>query len=363
MKKSIKKSVAKLLVAGMVAGMPMVVAPAVSEAGWLNVAANAISAGVQLQQVEKQMNYYNTDPNGRMELFEAMKAKQGVNYDYNLNSRLTSIMTNLTRGIAAVDPSIYDMPYNYFINNDTSFNAACSLGHNMVVNTGMFNLVSNDAEIAVVLGHEMGHGQKNHVLSGFKKGKAFKIIAAGISGAGGTGANIGANVFANYTDAIVVTKPQEWEADNLAFDYIAQSDYNLGACAAIWQRVIEKYGDGGNFAGEIFSPSDHPGHAERRDNYAKKLSEYSNKHVTVADSKVNVNGKFFMTPAATDSMSSAERSYFVAGNLARIYHDNEKPAEASVSNGTVYMDGKAVITPVAGDMGAQEIADTLNTIR
>jgi len=85
-----------------------------------------------------------------------------------LNERLDIIMANLSAAIAQVDPSIQQKPYNYFINTDESFNAFCSLGHNISVNTGMFNLVANDAEIAVVLGHEMGHGQKEHVRKSLK---------------------------------------------------------------------------------------------------------------------------------------------------------------------------------------------------
>lgn len=367
MKLNFKKKVSKFLVAALLAGMPIASAPVVSEAagGWLGVAVSAISAGIQVADYEKKMKYYNEDPKGRMEMFEALKAKQGVNDDPHLNSRLHSLMTNLTACIATVDPTIHDMPYNYFINKDTTFNAACGLGHNMTVNTGMFDLVSDDSEIAVVLGHEMGHGQKDHVINGFKKGAPYKVIAAAISGAGGTAASLGAGVFANYTDAIVVTKPQEWEADNLAFDYLANSNYNIGACAAIWQRVMDKHDSegSGNFVGEIFSPSDHPTHKERRDNYSKRMTEFSKNHVSVNEGTVSVNGKEFYAPVATDKMSSKERSYFLAGNLARIYRNNEQPAEAYASGGTVYMEGTAVITPAAGDKSAEEIAAQLNEIR
>ena len=62
-------------------------------------------------------------------------------------------------------------------------------------------------------------------------------------------------------------------------------------------------------------------------------------------------------------MSSAERSYFVAGNLARIYHDNLAGGEVTVDGNTVRLSGKAVITSVDGDQPAQDIADTLKAIK
>lgn len=49
-------------------------------------------------------------------------------------------MGNLSGAIASVDRPSTISPYNYFVNNDTSFNAFCTLGHNMSVNTGLFNL-------------------------------------------------------------------------------------------------------------------------------------------------------------------------------------------------------------------------------
>lgn len=43
------------------------------------------------------------------------------------------------------------------------------MGHVMSVNTGLYSMTSNPDEIAVVLLHEMGHGQKNHVVSSTRK--------------------------------------------------------------------------------------------------------------------------------------------------------------------------------------------------
>ena len=114
-----------------------------------------------------------------------MKEKYGVNEDEELNARLDVIMANLSDAIAKIDPSIKDKPYNYFINPDESFNAFCSLGHNVSVNTGMFNLVANDAEIAVVLGHEMGHGQKEHVRKSLKGSLNASILGSIVAEATG----------------------------------------------------------------------------------------------------------------------------------------------------------------------------------
>ena len=103
-----------------------------------------VSSGIQYAQLDRAISYYNNDEQGRQKFFQEIKDKYGTNDDAALNSRLDTIMGNLSTAIAAVDPSINEKPYNYFINNETSFNAFCTLGHNMSVNTGLFNLIDSD---------------------------------------------------------------------------------------------------------------------------------------------------------------------------------------------------------------------------
>lgn len=191
-------------------------------------------------------------------MFEGYKEKYGVSENYYRQQQLDEMMPRLTKGIAAVDPSIHQKPYLYFVNKQQSFNAFCSMGHVMSVNEGLYSLTDNPDEVAVVLAHEMGHGQKNHVASGMRK-KLNVAIAAGVLGSAVGGSaltNLAMNIAVNQIDTVAITKSAEWEADNLAFDYVINAGYNPGAAAAIWQRVEEKYGKSkSSFAGEIFSPA------------------------------------------------------------------------------------------------------------
>lgn len=360
---NIRKNLSKLIACALVVGMPMAtMSPAKADA---SVLSSVIMAGIQMSATMSQLKAYNNTEEGRQQLFSAMKEKQGVNNDPALNARLDGIMDKLTTAIAEVDPSINDMPYNYYINPETTFNAACSLGHNMTVNTGIFDLLTTDDEIAVVLGHEMGHGQKNHVMKGYQNAIPVNLLATAAAAGSGTIGAVGAGLVANYIDAVHISKPMEREADKLSFEYMAHSDYNLGATAAVWQKVIEQYGNNSSdFVGDIFSPSDHPGHEERRDKYASQLTEYSNDKVTVADGMVKINDQEFVAPVSMTSMSGAERSYFVAGNLARYYHDHaDNVGNAYAYNGTVYLDNQAIMTPAEGDTPADELVARLNEIK
>ena len=363
--KNVKKQFAVTAVAG-ICGLSASFAVLPSPNADASILGILVNSASQYAEVYNELSYYDNDPTGRQQLFEQMKASQGVNDDEYLNSRLDNIMGRLTAGIAAVDPSINEKPYNYFVNSSQEYNASCGMGHDMTVNTGIFNLLQNDDELAVVLGHEMGHGQKDHVASSIKKKIPLELGAQILSEQTGSSLQQAAlGVFVNYTEQVSIGRADEWEADNLSFDYITHAGYNPGACAAVWQRFIEEMGNNGsNFVGEIFSPSDHPSNEQRRTNYEKKLNEYSGKHVSVKDARVQINGKDFVSPTAAGGMSAAERSYFVAGNLAAAYHNGQNTGDAyTADDGTVMLGNQAIITPADGDPDSSTLVTLLNTIK
>ena len=340
--------------------------PVAQAAGLGDILGTAVQGAVAYQQVNELIKYYDQSEEGRQKLFKGYKEKYGVSENYYRQQQLDEMMPRLTKGIASVDPTILKKPYLYFINKQKSFNAFCSMGHVMSVNEGLYSLTDNPDEVAVVLAHEMGHGQKNHVASSMRKKLNVAVGAAMVGSAvgGSVLTNVALNVLVNQIDTVSITKKDEWEADNLAFDYVINAGYNPGAAAAIWQRVEEKYGKSKtSFAGEIFSPSDHPTHQQRRENYVKKLFEYSGKHVTVEKGVVKVNGKALVKPTAANDMSGAERSYFVLGNLAAAYHNGHNKSNAYVSGNTLMLGQQPIMACYGGDTSASELATLLNKIK
>ena len=331
--------------------------PAVAEAGWGNAIGAVIGGAVAASEMNKQIKYYNTTEEGRQELFAQLQEKYGVYYGTARNDQLRRIFANLTDAIGSVDASVYARPYNYFINNEDSFNAFCTLGHNMSVNVGLYDYLTNEDEIAVVLAHEMGHGQKDHPAKGMKSSLGPAVLASA------TGTVLGA-IAANIWNGQGLTKPMEWEADNLAFEYISHSAYNPGATAAVWQRIIDLQG---NNSANVFSimagAADHPSNSSRRDNYAKKLTAMSGGRVTVESGAIRINKKDFITPAPVGDMTSAERTYFVMGNLAAAYQNGHATSDAYASGNTVMLGAQPIITAASGDRSAAEIAALLNQIK
>ena len=357
MKSALRKKVLVTLLAATVGVSTCVTALPKAEAFDVGSAIGAIiGVSAQYAAVNQQVNYY--DGKGRGEYMGKVKKQVGVNENDEANAMLADVMTRLSAAVAKTDPSIKEKPYHYFVNNQKTFNAFCTLGHNMSVNIGLFNTLNyNEDEIAVVVGHEMGHGQRNDPAEGVKKTFPLSLLAAVVgSQAGNYGEVIGTNILANLGSAKLVTLPMEKKADELAFTYTEAAGYNVGAGAAVWQRVIEKMGENKqSFVGSIFNPSDHPGNMARRDKYSERLTAYSNNKVKV-DGKtgaIYVNNKVVGTPAKTDSMSTLERSYLVAGNLASVYHIKQATLPmASEQGDALYLGDKHIMTITAGDNGA-----------
>ena len=332
---------------------------------WTNAIGATVLTVAQQQQLEKQLNYLDSD--GRQEYFNYMKDELGENNNWQYNAILDDIMNRLTYVISLEDPTIEDKPYNYFVNDSEEYNAFCTVGHNLSVNTGMFKLLNNNAdELAIVVAHELSHGQRQHVQSSAKKSFTTKLLTNIYASQNPNLLSIaGAAILQNNMIAKGITKKQEQEADDIAFNYAVGAGYNIGAGAATWQRFIDKMGESkNNFVGELFSPSDHPSNESRRDNYSKKLTAFSNNNVVV-DSKTGticIKKKEFFTPVSANDMSSQERAYLIAGNLSAVYHNGKNPPKAYVSGNTIYMGNQAIMVIENGESSTQ-IVNILNSIR
>ena len=327
---------------------------------WLSAGLALFQVGAEYAYLNKQVSYL--DNKGRDEYMGQIKDKYGVNTDPTANAMLARIMTQLSEAVALTDDSIVKKPYNYFVNNDNSFNAFCTLGHNMSVNIGAFTKLNyNEDELAFVIAHEMGHGQKNHPSAGVKKALPISILAALYASQNQNAASdIGAALVSTIGTAKWVTKPMETQADKLAFEYAVQAGYNVGAGAAVWQRILEQNGSKSSGFAELFN--DHPTSVSRRNNYSKKITEWSGNNVKVNEDTglITVAGKHFYTPAKTATMSGPEQAYLIAGNLAAVFHDGSQHEAVWTNSENMLLVGEQ---PVMSFDGIEEAGILENRLR
>ena len=329
---------------------------------WLSAGLAMFQVGAEYAYLNKQVSYL--DNKGRDEYMGQIKDKYGVNTDPTANAMLARIMTRLSDAVALTDDSIVKKPYNYFVNNDKSFNAFCTLGHNMSVNIGAFDKLNyNEDELAFVIAHEMGHGQKNHPAAGVKRALPLSILGALYASQNRNSASsVGAALVTTIGTAKWVTKPMESQADKLAFDYAVAAGYNVGAGAALWQHILEQNGSKSSGFAELFN--DHPTSVSRRDNYNKKITEWSKNQVNVNKETglITVAGKPFYTPAKTTIMSPQEQAFLIAGNLSAVFHGGGQHDTVWTNSENVLLVGEQPVMSLDGVAEAGAVETRLREI-
>ena len=329
---------------------------------WLSAGLALFQVGAEYAYLNKQVSYL--DNKGRDEYMGQIKDKYGVNTDPTANAMLARIMTRLSDAVALTDDSLVKKPYNYFVNNDKSFNAFCTLGHNMSVNIGAFTKLNyNEDELAFVIAHEMGHGQKNHPAAGVKRALPLSILGALYASQNRNSASsVGAALVTTLGTAKWVTKPMESQADKLAFDYAVAAGYNVGAGAALWQHILEQNGSKSSGFAELFN--DHPTSVSRRDNYNKKITEWSKNQVNVNKETglITVAGKPFYTPAKTTNMSPQEQAFLIAGNLSAVFHDGGQHDAVWTNSENVLLVGEQPVMSLDGVAEAGTVETRLRDI-
>ena len=103
-------------------------------------------------------------------------AENGIVNDPVLNNWVNSIADNLRRERARPD-----INYTFKIIDTDDINAFSLPGGFIYVNFGLLNFVNSDDELAGVMGHEMGHVERRHVVTLPAKAQALNLIVGILS--------------------------------------------------------------------------------------------------------------------------------------------------------------------------------------
>lgn len=142
-----------------------------------------------------------------------------------------------------------DLEFHFEVVNDSSPNAFALPGGYVAITRGLLVNLSNEAELAAVLGHEIGHVCARHSLQGMQRG-ALLGGAAGLLGSLADSAGYGwladpLGIATNLIDKRY-SREQESEADRLGIDYMVLAGYDpVGAVQLqeYFAREIEKGAD------------------------------------------------------------------------------------------------------------------------
>jgi predicted Zn-dependent protease len=157
---------------------------------------------------------------------------------YDEKPNLNAYVTQLGNAVAK-NAERNDVEYTFTVLNTEQINAFALPGGYVYITRGLLTLANNEAEVAGVLGHEIGHVNARHTAE--REGQAQKAqvgaviaqvlgqIVGGDTGGQLAGAAAG-EIGANYLGAH--SQEQEFEADSLGVRYLTKASYDPQAMAS-----------------------------------------------------------------------------------------------------------------------------------
>ncbi len=129
-----------------------------------------------------------------------------------------------------------NLPYTFQVVDDNAVNAFATLGGFVYVNTGLLKTADNEAELASVIGHEMGHIGGKHALKQMKQ----KAIQSGLLTAAGLDRNTAIQIGVQVARDLPRSRNDEFDADKKGLKTLTKAGYSQDAMVSFMKKLLSK---------------------------------------------------------------------------------------------------------------------------
>ncbi len=148
---------------------------------------------------------------------------------------------DLNRYISGIGQRLVDagskrkVKYRFQVVDDSKVNAFATMGGRVYVTTGLIGAADNEAQLASVIGHEIGHIERKHLVKQIRKTMVAQGLTTAVTGSNRSQvANIGIN--------LLVSRPQsrsdEYDADREGLRILREAEYATSAMPAFMRKLI-----------------------------------------------------------------------------------------------------------------------------
>ena len=225
-----------------------------------------------------------------------------------------------------------DVTYRFYVIDTPMVNAFALPGGYIYVSRGLLTLANSEAELAAVLGHEIGHVTARHAAErmsqGTLAGLGAAVLGATVGGGAGDLANLGSNLYISS-----YSRGQEHQSDELGVRYISRAGYDPQAMAGFLksldaQSKLEAKENGQNSTGFNYF-STHPLTTERVQQARAEAAKYAaNNTENRAAYLQQING---LTYGDSSAQGFARGNMFYHPELGFVF---SFPQGSRITNGT-----------------------------
>ncbi len=173
-----------------------------------------------------------------LQAYQEIKKQEKVSNDPKLNQEVQEV----GKRIAAISGHP-EWDWQFTVFQDDEPNAFALPGGKVGVNTGLFKAAKTDAQLATVLGHEVGHAIARHGAERMSQGM---LEQAGLAVLGATTSAGYAQIAAQAATLAIVlpySRTQESEADHIGLILMAKAGYDPRQAIELWQNFQKLGGD------------------------------------------------------------------------------------------------------------------------
>lgn len=168
------------------------------------------------------------------------------------NPQITSYVNEIGQRLAKGSKRP-DIPYTFQVVNDKGINAFATMGGFVYVNAGLIAAADNEAQLASVIGHEIGHIVRRHSIQQMRQ----TAIARGLAAAAGLDRNTLVNIGVELALQRPNSRKDEFEADQEGLYNLEQAGYAPSAMVGFMEKLLKSGGSVPSFL------SSHPATSDR----------------------------------------------------------------------------------------------------
>lgn len=177
---------------------------------------------------------------------EMLKEYGGEIKKAELRQYVTSIGNTLAKTTAQDDPGLANLPWEFTLLDSPVINAFALPGGKVFFSLGLAKLMTNEAQMAGVLGHEIGHVTARHSNERFSRASGASVglgVLGAVLGGSGGGAQLGDLAGqAVQISLMSYSRDQESESDTLGMRYMVRSNYDPIAQSQVMEILKQASG-------------------------------------------------------------------------------------------------------------------------